>query len=267
MRTPLIAANWKMNLGAADAQKFISAFVPKVEGIRGVQVLLAPQAPLLPQLVSAVKSTPIQVAAQNCGADKSGAYTGDVSPVLLHELGVKWVILGHSERRHVFGETDSLIQARLKAALKETLSAILCVGETLEERKKGETLKVVARQLGALQSGTWVEGYDFKNFAVAYEPVWAIGTGETATPAQAQEVHHFIRGWLTENVGEGEAQVIRIQYGGSVKPDSAEALMSEKDVDGLLVGSASLKPEVFAEIVQNAVKSGSDWKNDKDRFK
>lgn len=257
-----------MNLGLADAKKYITDFVPRVAGVRDVQVAIAPQSALLSQLVEWTAGSPVEVAAQNGGTDRSGAYTGEISPSLLRELGVKWAIVGHSERRHVFGETDSVIQARVKALLKDGVKVILCVGETLEERKSDQTLKVVARQLQAVTGGLANEStgaFDFRDFAVAYEPVWAIGTGETATPAQAQAVHHFIRGWLAQNLSESRAQTIRIQYGGSVKPDNTESLMNETDIDGLLVGGASLKPDAFAEIVKNAVKSGTNWKKDKER--
>jgi triosephosphate isomerase (TIM) len=265
VRTPLVVANWKMNLGLAEAKKYLAEFLPRVSAVRGVQVALAPQSPLLSQLVQWTESTLVQVAAQNSGTDRAGAYTAEISPLLLKELAVKWVILGHSERRHVFGETDSIVQARLRTALKEGLWPILCVGETLEQRRAGQTLDTIQKQLEILQGGTWVDGFDFTHFAVAYEPVWAIGTGETASAEQAQEVHRFIRQWLQGNLGEAQAETIRIQYGGSVKPENAGLLMAQKDVDGLLVGSASLKPEVFAEIVKNAVQSGSDWKKDKEK--
>ncbi len=255
MRTPLIVANFKMNLGAAETAAYLSAFVPKIAALKNVEVGLAPQAPLLSAVGKGIEGSGIRLAAQNCGVDRSGAYTAELSPVLLKELGITWVILGHSERRHVYGESDTLVQNRFRAALKEGLQVILCVGETLEERKAQRTLVVVARQLEVLGSVGWPSAFDYSKFAVAYEPVWAIGTGETATPEQAQEVHRFIRGWLAENINPSAAELIRIQYGGSVKPDNAGVLMSQKDVDGLLVGSASLKADGFAEIVRNAVES------------
>ncbi len=256
-RIPLFAANWKMNKLAREVAEFVPKFTTALSSLsskcgRDFEVVLAPVSVYLGELVKAVGTQPIRVAAQNCGTAKSGAFTGEISPVMLKELGCHSVILGHSERRHVFKEDNALVQSRLKAALADGLTAILCVGEQLGERKAGKTFDVVKTQLEALKE---VESEAMKRVVIAYEPVWAIGTGETATPAQAQEIHAFIRRWLGENLGPEVAGATRILYGGSAKADNAEALMKETDLDGLLVGTASLDPVAFAELVKNGLKS------------
>jgi len=252
-RKPLFIANWKMNKLAQE----VGAFVPKFNELTNIfsskcEMVLAPVSVYLPKLVELTASTPIQVAAQNCGASKSGAFTGEVSPVMLKELGVHWVILGHSERRHVFKEDDALVNARLKAALEEGLIPVFCVGEKLEERMSGETFSVIERQLKGLKD---ISENNLKGLTIAYEPVWAIGTGENATPAQAQEVHAFIRQWLAKNISSTFANRTRILYGGSVKVDNSAQLMAMGDVDGLLVGGASLDPLSFGDIVKRGLNS------------
>ena len=217
------------------------ANAPKVE----FEVVIAPPATHLMALGPALKSTGFKLAAQNCGQGKSGAFTGEISPVVLKELGCEYVILGHSERRHVYGEKDVLILARLKAAVDEGLKVILCVGEKLEERKAGKTFSVIETQMGILN------GLNLgAQLVVAYEPVWAIGTGENATPEQAQEVHAFIR----KGLGSAGAST-PIQYGGSVKPENAATLLAKADVDGFLVGGASLEAGTFAGVIKNGLQS------------
>lgn len=258
MRVPVFAANWKMNKTLNEVEGFVAELTKRLaDGPRKAasdyQLVVAPSAVHLPRLVKAAAATPIEPSAQNCGTDRAGAFTGEVSPAVLRELGCPWVILGHSERRHVFGETDELIGKRLRAALQEGLKVIFCVGEKLDERKSNRTMDVVSRQLSVLKQvasdPTW------SNVVVAYEPVWAIGTGETATPEQAQEVHGAIRRWFSDQGWSKPAQTMRVLYGGSVTPANAEALMGQEDVDGLLVGGASLEASKFAELVLNGLKS------------
>ncbi len=254
MRTPLFVANWKMNQTADVAESYFRSFPAALGAVLPgqAQVALAPQALQLSQAVVALKGTPVGVAAQNCGQTAWGAFTGENSPVALRSLGVQWVILGHSERRWVFHEDPPLITARTKAALAAGLAPILCVGERLVDRKEGKTFTVLEDQLSILKG--LVEGA-LDRFVLAYEPVWAIGTGETASPEQAQEAHAFIRQYLHDRVSAEAGQGIRVLYGGSAKAENAGALMAQKDVDGLLVGGASLDPNGFAELVKNGVRS------------
>ena len=193
----------------------------------------------------------IKVGAQNMHWERSGAFTGEISPAMLRELFVRYVVLGHSERRAMFGETDEIVNRKVRAAHEEVLRPILCVGETLEQREKGEVEKVLSSQLRGSLAG--VEAKELHETVIAYEPVWAIGTGKTATAEQAQEAHAFIRQTLREMSDEATAEKIRIQYGGSVKPDNARTLLSQPDIDGALVGGASLDPRSFAQIVQAGV--------------
>ena len=212
-------------------------------------VVLCPAMVHLGALARSLEGRALGLGAQNCGTTRFGAFTGEVSPVMLKELGVRWVLVGHSERRHVFNETDELVATRAKAALEEGLDVIYCVGELLEERKRGETFDVLRRQLAKLEDA--VAPAAWEAVTIAYEPVWAIGTGETATPQQAQEAHRFIRGWMDGKVPSPAA--IRILYGGSVKPENSASLMAQADVDGLLVGTASLDAAVFAGVVKNGL--------------
>lgn len=258
MRLPLFAANWKMNKSIADVQPFIKGLLERLQTIPqklGTQfeVVIAPSATHLSRIQEATKNTQIQIGAQNCGHAISGAFTGEISPLVLKELGCPWVILGHSERRHLYLEDDQRVLGRLQAALKEGLLPILCVGETLPERKAGKTMAVVERQLGVLEKAELGE----KSVVIAYEPVWAIGTGENATPEQAQEVHQFIRNWLKTHFSKDFSEKTRILYGGSVKPENSQSLMSQPNVDGFLVGGASLEAKSFFEVVENGLKSRS----------
>ncbi len=249
-RIPMIAGNWKMNLTLAEAAQLVKALADGIKGLGGVDVLVAPPFTALLRVKEAIGKAPILLAGQNMHWEASGAYTGEVSASMLADAGCTHVLLGHSERRTLFGETDDMIDRKAAAAVKKGLIPIVCIGETLEEREKELTFQIIERQL-SLSLKSFREGNALPPATVlAYEPVWAIGTGRTATPEQAQEVHQFIRQWLKGQFGESTAQAIRILYGGSVKPDNVRDLMSKPDIDGALVGGASLKPESFLPIVR-----------------
>lgn len=247
-----------MNKAVAETGEFVSRFKALLADIPGTagksyEVVIAPPATHLATLALAVKGTAMEVGGQNCGTARAGAFTGEISPAVLKEVGCSHVILGHSERRHVYKEDDALIAARAKAALDEGLKVIFCVGEVLAERKENKTFQRVETQLSVLLDKAFVNSWP--RLVIAYEPVWAIGTGETATPQQAQEVHAFIRKWVSDKGLGKEAAALRILYGGSVKPENSGQIMSQPDVDGLLVGGASLDPTAFAGIVKNGLIS------------
>ena len=249
-RLPMIAGNWKMNLTLAEAAQLIKALADGIKGLSGVEVLVAPPFTTLLRVKEAIGKAPILLAGQNMHWEAHGAFTGEVSAAMLADAGCSHVILGHSERRTLFGETDEVIDRKAAAAVKQGLIPVVCIGETLEEREKGLTFQIIERQLG-LSLKSFREGKNLPLTTIlAYEPVWAIGTGRTATPEQAQEVHQFIRQWLKAHFGDRTAQAIRILYGGSVKPDNVRDLMSKPDIDGALVGGASLKPDSFLPIVR-----------------
>jgi triosephosphate isomerase (TIM) len=247
-RTPYLAANWKMNKTVAEAASFVDALLPRIAATQH-DVVICPPFTALTAVVERRYGTAVKVAAQNMHEEESGAFTGEVSAPMLVELDVEAVVLGHSERRQLFGETDEALARKVPAALVAGLEPILCIGESEEERDGGETEAVLERQLRADLAG--VEPGDLPRVVVAYEPIWAIGTGRTATSEQAQETIAFIRGVLRELGGEG-AEEVRILYGGSVKPANAAELLAMADIDGALVGGASLDPEDFAAIVQAA---------------
>ena len=252
MRTPFVTANWKMHKTVAEALEFADTLGPKLASLRDVDVAIAPPFTALPALRDALAGTPLALAAQNAHFEKSGAFTGEVSVAMLAELGVRYVILGHSERRQLFGESDELVARKVAAVQAAGLRPILCVGELLVERDAGRTFDVLARQLsGSLASADPARAAEL---VVAYEPVWAIGTGRTATPALAQEAHAFVRARLADRFG-ASASRIRIQYGGSVKPENAEELLAQPDIDGALVGGASLDPESFSAIIRSRARS------------
>src|SRR5438132_7548237 len=243
-RRKFICGNWKMHKTASEAVALVRELRQRLN--TQVQVAVAPPFTALAPVKAALQGSPIQLFAQTCHHEKQGAFTGEISAPMLAELGCDGVILGHSERRQFFGETDEGVNRKLRAALEAGLHPIVCVGETLHEREAGRTWEVVSRQVrGALA------GIEVAKITIAYEPVWAIGTGKTATTAQAQEVHGQIRGLLRELAGSA-AESVRIQYGGSVKPDNAADLLSQPDIDGALVGGASLKADDFARIVAGA---------------
>jgi triosephosphate isomerase len=249
-RLPMIAGNWKMNLTLSEAAQLVKAIADGIKGLHGVEVLVAPPFTTLMRVKEAIGKAPILLAGQNMHWESHGAFTGEVSAAMLADAGCTHVILGHSERRTLFGETDEVIDRKAAAAVKKGLVPIVCVGETLEEREKSLTFQIIERQLSlSLKSFREGKGIPLSTI-LAYEPVWAIGTGRTATPEQAQEVHHFIRQWLKAQFGERTAEAIRVLYGGSVKPDNVRDLMSKPDIDGALVGGASLKPDSFLPIVR-----------------
>ena len=245
-RRPLIAGNWKMHLTIGEAKSLARAIMDG--GIPADRdVMLAPPCTAMAAVKKAVEGSPIFLGSQNNGWEEKGAFTGEISPVMLKDTGCSMAIIGHSERRHIFGETDELVNRRLSGALKYGLIPILCIGETLEEREANQTFKVLEAQLrGGLTS---VPSNEADRLVIAYEPVWAIGTGKTASEDQAQEVHAFVRTLLEEMYEKNIASQIRILYGGSVKPDNVDALMSREDVDGALVGGAALQAESFIRII------------------
>lgn len=247
-RQPFIAGNWKMHKTLAEARALAKAIRQGVAPGRQAEVAVAPPYTALAAVAEELSGSDIRLAAQDAFWEKQGAYTGAVSPLMLADVGCHYVIIGHSERRQHFGETNTTVNRRLKAVLGSGLAVILCVGETLEEREAGQTFEVVRTQLREGIAGM-AAGPD--RLVIAYEPVWAIGTGKTATPQQAQEVHAFIRSLLREFMGPA-AEEIRIQYGGSVTPDNAATLLGQPDIDGALVGGASLKPELFLPIIAAA---------------
>ncbi|MFM1902511.1 MAG: hypothetical protein RLZZ440_411 [Planctomycetota bacterium] len=247
-RTPIVAGNWKMNLDRAAAEALAAAVAGRRGEAAGVDLVLCPPALYIPPVVAAVATAggDVAVGGQNAHDKTSGAFTGEVAPQMLVDAGCRYVILGHSERRTLFGETDAMVNAKAKAALAAGLTPIVCVGETLEEREAGRTEAVVTSQVQGSLAGLGAEG--LAKTVIAYEPVWAIGTGKVATPEQAQEVHALIRSLLPALSSAEVAATVRIQYGGSVKPDNAGQLAACPDIDGALVGGASLKADDFLAI-------------------
>lgn len=250
MRIPFVAGNWKMNTTLAEATTLLKALKASVKEIYKVDVAVCPPFPYLFLAAQELAGSQIRLGAQNMCWEEKGAFTGEVSPIMLKDMGCDLVILGHSERRQLFGETNEWINRKMKTALDHRVFPIICVGETLEEREGGETEQIVEGQLKGCFEGLAVE--QIKGITIAYEPVWAIGTGKTATPEQAQEVHRMIREWIGGKFSRVISEEIRIQYGGSVKPENADSLMEQPDIDGALVGGASLKAESFAAIVKAA---------------
>ena len=251
MRKKIIAANWKMNMTQAEAAAFVATFLLEIGESTEVEVVILPPFTAIAAVNSALEHAPqIKVGAQNMHWERFGAFTGEISPAMLRDLFVRYVVLGHSERRTLFGETDEIVNRKVHAALEATLRPIVCVGETIEQRERGDVEKVLETQLSGSLAGLGAK--ELLETVIAYEPVWAIGTGKTATAAQAQEAHAFIRRTLGGISDEATADKIRIQYGGSVKPDNARTLMTQPDIDGALVGGASLDPRSFALIVQSA---------------
>lgn len=246
MRRKLIAANWKMYKTPEQARAFVHALLPLIAGIREAEIVLCPPFVCLPAVVEAVRQTGIGIGGQNMHWEKEGAYTGEVSSQMLRAVGCSHVIIGHSERRQYFGETDDTVNRKLRAALAAGLQPIVCVGEVLEEREAGLTEEVLARQCNIAFSE--ISTLEAAPLIVAYEPVWAIGTGKTATPEMAAAAHRVVRAEAAKAFGAEPAANLRILYGGSVKPDNAKALMSQIEIDGALVGGASLDPKSFAAI-------------------
>jgi triosephosphate isomerase len=249
-RKPLIAANWKMFKTPDEAVAFIKAFIPLVGHHTHADIVVCPSPTLLPTVVEAARNSPIHIAAQNMHWLDQGAYTGETSPLQLKALGVTHVLIGHSERRQYFNETDESANLKLKAALAHCLIPIVCVGEMLAEREAGQTAEVLERQTSIALSG--IDHASARPLVIAYEPVWAIGTGRTATTEIADEAHQIIRAQIAKSLSPALAASTRILYGGSVKPDNTASLCGCADIDGALVGGASLDPNSFAQIVANS---------------
>ena len=250
-RKLIIAGNWKMNKTVAEALSLVQDLKIELANIMAVDIVVCPPFTALSEVAKAVRGSNIRLGAQNMSEHGPGAYTGEISAGMLKEFGVRYVILGHSERRQYQKESDELISKKARAAHAASLEPIVCVGETLEEREAGQMKKVLETQVS--ESLTGLEKKEMAETIIAYEPVWAIGTGKTATTEQAQEAHAFIRGLLVQLYDDVTARRVRIQYGGSVKPSNASELMNQPDVDGALVGGASLEAQSFAEIVKNSI--------------
>ena len=246
-RRPLIAGNWKMHTTAQEAQKLGTFVVKAANSVPDRDVMIAPPFTALSAVSEILSGTGVLLGAQNVHWEAQGAFTGEISAPMLKEIGCSMAIIGHSERRHVFGETDRMINRRVKGAMQFDLIPVFCIGETLEQREAGQTLKVLEEQIRAGLAA--VEVTDGSQIVVAYEPVWAIGTGKTATESQAQDAHSFIRTLLADIYEKNIAAQIRILYGGSVKPENIDILMQQNDIDGALVGGAALKKEMFERII------------------
>ncbi len=246
MRKNFVAGNWKMNKTQAEATELVKALIPLVKDAK-IEVAVCPPFTALQTVAGLVKGTNIRLGAQNCHFEKNGAFTGEISIEMLKEIGCDCCIIGHSERRQYFAETDEGVNKKAKALMAAGLTPIICVGETLEQREANQTEAIVIGQVRGAYDG--IPAQDAAKTVIAYEPVWAIGTGKTATPEQAQEVHAVIRNLLTQLYDENTAQAIRIQYGGSMKPSNAAELLAKPDIDGGLIGGAALKAEDFAGIV------------------
>ncbi len=251
MRKKIVAANWKMNMTQGESARFVESLLLELGDIRDVEVVIIPPFTALAKVTELLeKAQNFKVGAQNMYFEKNGAFTGEISAALLRDLFIHYVVLGHSERRILFGETDEFVNKKVRAAHDAALRPIVCVGETLEQRDKGNVEKILSLHLRGSLKG--LSEKELQETVIAYEPIWAIGTGRVATPEQAQEAHVFIRQTLSEISDDATAEKIRIQYGGSVKPENARVLMSQPDIDGALVGGASLDPRSFAEIVKAA---------------
>jgi triosephosphate isomerase (TIM) len=248
MRTPFVVGNWKLNKTIAEALANVTELKNQLGAVKGVDIGVAPPFTAIHSVAKRLEDSSIVVCAQDAFWETSGAWTGALSPLMLHDAGATWIIVGHSERRQHFGDTNENVGRKAGAVINQGLGAIVCVGETLAERDAGRTLPVIDAQL----DGGLAEVSDSDRLVIAYEPVWAIGTGRTATPAQAQEVHAHIRSRVAVRYGAERAAAIRIQYGGSVKPSNAAELMAQADIDGALVGGASLEAADFVAIVKAA---------------
>ncbi|WP_136799398.1 triose-phosphate isomerase [Desulfosediminicola ganghwensis] len=246
-RKPLIAGNWKMHLTIAESVELARLVATASEQLDDREVMIAPAYTALDAVAKTLKESNVHVGSQNVAYETEGAFTGEISPLMLKDIGVTMPIIGHSERRQLFNESDALINKRVTAALKNDLIPVFCIGETIEEREAGNTFSVLESQLKNGLAG--INKEQAAGIVIAYEPVWAIGTGKTASTEQAQETHAFIRSSLSEMFDTSAAESIRILYGGSVKPDNVDALMAQNDIDGALVGGAALKAESFGRIV------------------
>jgi triosephosphate isomerase len=247
-RLPFIAGNWKMNKTVGEAVDLVRELKTAISGVREVEVAVAPPFTALHAVRKELEGSLIRLAAQNLYWEEKGAFTGEISPLMVKEAGCQYVIIGHSERRQFFGESDETVNRRIMAALAHGLKVIFCIGEALTEREQGKTFTVIEKQVSGGLKG--LSDKDLKNITIAYEPVWAIGTGKTATPEQAEEVHRFIREKVKSLYSREVSEEIRIQYGGSVTPENIKGLMNQPNIDGALVGGASLKAESFSKIVR-----------------
>ncbi len=252
MRKPVIAGNWKMHLTVGESAALVKQLLASCD-IEAVDVIVCPPFTALAAVGPLLSGSRIALGAQNVSWEPQGAFTGEISPAMLRDAGCRYVIVGHSERRTLFGETDAAVHRKLKAVLQHGMTPIVCVGETLAEREANHTIGVLTRQLDGALGACAAE--EIRRLMLAYEPVWAIGTGRNATPGQAQESHAFIRGWIGKRFGPEAAQAARIQYGGSVNAANAASLLQQPDVDGALVGGASLKADAFNTIVKAAVET------------
>jgi len=255
MRKPIIAANWKMNIGPKEAEDFLVAFTSQLGSLtEKADVVIAPTFVAIPAAVAALSSNSgVAIAAQNVSEQDNGAFTGEISTMMLKELFVRYVIIGHSERRTLYGETNAIINAKIKKSLTSNLKPIFCIGETLEERDGGKLEEVLRSQITEGLAG--IDEKDMKEMVIAYEPVWAIGTGRVATAQQAQDAHAFVRSVVTEIYNSEVSDRVRIQYGGSMKADNAAELLSQPDIDGGLVGGASLQAKSFIDLITAAVSA------------
>jgi len=254
MRTPIIAGNWKMNKTIGEALDFFKVLDQELQQFSGtekLEIVIAPPYTAINKIAEFLKDSSIKISAQNMFWEDAGAFTGEISAPMLKDAGAKYIIIGHSERRQFFNETDSTVNKKIKAALKHNIIPIFCIGETLAEREAEKIESVISTQLtGGLIDLT---ANDITKIVIAYEPVWAIGTGKTATKEQAEEVHLMIRQMLAKQFGQANADVIRILYGGSVKPNNTKELLSQPNIDGALIGGASLKPEDFIGIIKSVI--------------
>ena len=248
-RRRVMAGNWKMYKNQADTRAFFAAFNPLVAGVTDCDIVIAPPFTSIPAAVEAIKGTHIAISSQNVYWEKEGAFTGEISTGMLAEAGCRYTIIGHSERRHIFGETNEMVFKKTKAALAAGLTPIVCIGEMLADREAGRTESICQTQFHGSVGALTAE--EFSRILIAYEPVWAIGTGRTATPEIAAAVHKFVRHCAAEMFNDGHAAALRILYGGSVKPDNIQGLMAQVELDGVLVGGASLDSKSFASIVKD----------------
>lgn len=251
MRIPLIAGNWKMNMTIADARKTVNSLLPLVSG-NEVEVVLVPPFTALYAVHDIIRGTKVKLGAQDVFWEESGAYTGEISPPMLVDAGCSYVIVGHSERRGYFGETNISVNRKVAASLKNNLCPILCIGETLQEKEEGKTLDILEN--GLLEGLRDLKADQLREIVIAYEPIWAIGTGKTATPEQANESHLFIRGWMKNSFDRETSELIRIIYGGSVTSENIDRLMAQPEIDGALIGGASLKADSFVKIVNYRIR-------------
>ncbi|MEW6556644.1 MAG: triose-phosphate isomerase [Elusimicrobiota bacterium] len=247
-RIPLVAGNWKMNKTVGEAVELVTQLKQKLSDVKNREMLVCPPFVAIVIVREIVKNSNIKLGAQNMYFEKSGAFTGEISPVMLKDVGCEYVIIGHSERRQYFGETDDSVNKKMKVAFENGLIPIVCIGETLQQREQNETFSVVERQVKTGLTG--LTGEQANRLVIAYEPVWAIGTGKTATPQQAEEIHAFIRKLYCEMYGKDSGEAVRILYGGSIKPDNFAEIMKQPNIDGGLVGGASLKADDFIKLVR-----------------